>query len=111
MEFGIKFEEARGQWKTNLDLRSTEMEMSGYIYDNDPGEQKQVEKIAFNTTGESDEVEERTVVIYKSSDFYGAQKTVTRSAVHQKAGEKRNITHIHFYVPFAVWKIVYNVPS
>ncbi|XP_044044837.1 CD209 antigen-like protein E [Siniperca chuatsi] len=60
--------------------------MSEYIYDNDPGEQKQMEEIAFNTSGESDEAEERTVVIYESSDVYGGRKAVTRPTVHQQPG-------------------------
>ncbi|XP_031140532.1 CD209 antigen-like protein C [Sander lucioperca] len=62
------------------------MEMSECIYENDPGEQKQMEELAVNTNGESDGAEERTVDIYESSDIYSGHAAVTQSAVQQQPG-------------------------
>ncbi|TDH16514.1 hypothetical protein EPR50_G00020310 [Perca flavescens] len=62
------------------------MEMSEGIYENDAGEQKQMEELAVNTTGERDGAEERTVDIYESSDFYSGHAAVTQSAVQQQPG-------------------------
>ncbi|XP_070844931.1 CD209 antigen-like protein E [Chaetodon trifascialis] len=39
---------------------------------------------AFNTAGESEEAEEREVIIYESSDIHEGHKAVTKSAVHQQ---------------------------
>lgn len=61
--------------------------MDECIYDNDPGEQKQMEDRACNTTGESEEAEEREVIIYESSDIHGDHKASTQSAVHQQPCE------------------------
>nr|XP_046259499.1 CD209 antigen-like protein E [Scatophagus argus] len=59
------------------------MEMYDYIYD-DSGEHMQMEEIAFDTAGGSDDKKEMTVVIYESSDIAGGNKAVTCSAVHQQ---------------------------
>lgn len=78
------------------------MEMSECIYENDPGEQKQMEELAVNTNGESDGAEERTVDIYESSDIYSGHAAVTQSAVQQQPGEYSTYSHTHFYFPSAV---------
>ena len=74
--------------------------MFQYIYDNEPGEQKQMEDESLNTPGEYDEAEERTVVIYDSVDNLGGYNVSintmgvgTQRALHQQPGEQHTLTH------------------
>ncbi|KAM7418532.1 hypothetical protein PAMA_015915 [Pampus argenteus] len=59
--------------------------MSEYIYENDPGESKQIEEAAFNAAGKGDEAQERIVSIYYSTGNHGGHNSSlnTRRAVKQ----------------------------
>ncbi|KAM7393674.1 hypothetical protein PAMP_020529 [Pampus punctatissimus] len=67
--------------------------MSEYIYENDPGESKQIEDIVFNTAGESHEAKERIVSIYYTTgnqeDYNSSLNTrraVKQSTLDQQPG-------------------------
>ncbi|XP_027132819.1 CD209 antigen-like protein E isoform X2 [Larimichthys crocea] len=62
------------------------MEMSENIYNNDPVKEEQMEETDFNTPGVGDEMVERVVDIYESTDFYRGHEAETKSAVHQQPG-------------------------
>lgn len=68
-----------------MSYSNMEMEMSEYIYANEPAEPQQMEETALNTPGEDDRAEEREVVIYEGSDYYEGHRAATPSAV--KPGE------------------------
>ncbi|XP_030289425.1 CD209 antigen-like protein E [Sparus aurata] len=64
-----------------MSYSNMEMEMSEYIYANEPAEPQQMEETALNTPGEDDRAEEREVVIYEGSDYYEGHRAATPSAV------------------------------
>ncbi|KAG8015070.1 Solute carrier family 43 member 3 [Nibea albiflora] len=58
--------------------------MSENIYNNGPVEPEQMEETDFNTPGVADEMVERVVDIYESTDFFQDHEAETKSAVHQQ---------------------------
>lgn len=57
--------------------------MSEQIYEEDLGEDEQMEKIDFNRREEDAEAEERIVDIYESSGSFGSRKAAAESREQQ----------------------------
>lgn len=93
------FEETSNKLK-NFDIRSTEIEMSECIYENDSGESVQMREIVFNAAGESDEAVER-MTVYEVEDYHRGHnsclntgRALRQNTLDQQPGEKIAYTHI-----------------